>query len=184
MKKISILILSIGVILLTTNAFSSTMTFDSLALGTVITTYTEDGLTAEVLWTSIPGWPSISNNFSLDGKAMHSEGAFIKFYMDNGSRFNLDQIFFDSLDGGNSYIQFSNGTWDSLPGPWVTDLLIDYTSDSDAHNLTYFAIHLPDEGFCSQIDYINVSQVPIPTAILLLVPGFIGLAGLRKNLKK
>jgi len=177
------LLVFLGVVLWSaTGAFADIMTFD-YATQDGHPPYSEAGMT--VTTVDNYGWEPTFFPASGSGLGLHMEGGIIQFDM-GGSPFNLDELYYEILDGSsNNTVTFSNGGTHTFVGAgWATDVLVDLTGVSAAKNISWFTITLPDVGYCSQLDYVGFTPVPVPASVILAYAGLATASLLKRRLRR
>jgi len=172
------------------------MTFNSATEGLLFSppsTYIEDGIKMTAVTGHYDiGYPNTNGDggtryVNIDGISTST----IKFEMADGSKFSLDSVWikdYEEVFGANDYnwgfFNFSNGTNFRLVSGGSTSF-----SGSDSENLDWvtFSIGSVDgwnKNFAG-LDTFTVTPVPLPSTLLLLGSGLVGLVGIgRKRFKK
>jgi hypothetical protein len=155
------ILVSLLVLLMTSFAGANIMTFNSAPVGSH-PPLTEDGMTLTTI--SYPSsWEPV-----FGGSSLHMDGGVIKFEMLDGSFFNLDEIFYSGFFDpcNHNTVDFSNGNTFTFAGNGGGSLNLDFSSVSDAHNLSWFTITLPTSD-CSDLRHVKFTPIPVPGALVL-----------------
>ena len=175
------LLVFLGVIVWSvTGASADMMTFDAATVGGH-PPYTEAGMTV----TTVDGYGWEPTFFAWGGGiGLHMEGGIVRFDM-GGSPFDLDELFYTTLDGdSDNTVTFSNGGTHTFVGGYATDVVVDLTGVSAAKDLSWFTITLPDINFCSQLDYVAFTPVPLPASVILAYAGLATASLLKRRLRR
>ena len=166
--KIFVLTLCFGGI-----ASANIMTFDG-APYEVLSTYTEDGmlLTNNLGDGDFDAWITGSDGVHLD------DGR-VTLTMVDGSPFDLESILVRYNEAPIDFI-FSGGSSWTYAANGATNTLIDFSAIAGATNLSWVEIN-GNNPWCTQIDDISVTVVPVPGAVLL---GLLGLSAAGIKLRK